>query len=182
MPKTKHLKVKPAGAASENLANSSHCDVFDFSRGWAGWVKRDPRAPDPERWALLFPDVGLVIHLCDGVCVSWDGRVHRHCTSVQRSGTSLLSFFVGMQDGVAVVCRALEEFGMAQRAAKSGAGLTALPLSDGDSVWVRWGDARSGWRRRSGVVTATDEAGIRICFSKEEIVTYSWGEVEGLDS
>ena len=35
-------------------------------------------------WYLLFPDVGLAIELAHGVGVSWDGRVHRHCTAVPR--------------------------------------------------------------------------------------------------
>ena len=52
------------------------------------WTRAHPQLPARGQaslmWYLLFPDVGLAIELAHGVGVSWDGRVHRHCTAVPR--------------------------------------------------------------------------------------------------
>jgi hypothetical protein len=55
-------------------------------------------------WYLLFPDVGLAIELAHGVGVSWDGRVHRHCTAVPRHVAPrdhLYALFLGQYTRVA---------------------------------------------------------------------------------
>ena len=85
---------------SIDLGNSSHYDVHDASQGYSVWTEDKPG--NGKNWYFILPNVhgtrfhpkreepglgvgefhGVAVRLRDGVAISWDGRVVRHCTSV----------------------------------------------------------------------------------------------------
>ena len=89
---------------SVNLANASHYDPNDASKGFAVWMEEGVGSggyvPDMHGWYFVFPNVmvteerksghrkseegrcGLAIKLCHGVAIAWDGMELRHCTSL----------------------------------------------------------------------------------------------------
>ena len=85
-------KVSTSMDLSVNLSNASHYDVHDASQGFSIWTEDSPGST--KNWFFVLPNVygakpgtrdsynGLVIRLCHGVLISWDGRIIRHCTSV----------------------------------------------------------------------------------------------------
>ena len=85
-------KVSTSMDLSVNLSNASHYDVHDASQGFSIWTEDSPGST--KNWFFVLPNVygtkpgtgdsynGLVIRLCHGVLISWDGRIIRHCTSM----------------------------------------------------------------------------------------------------
>lgn len=73
--------MPPTWAASKNLGNPPHVDPRDGHRSYCQWYVQG-QANSVKDWWFVFPSYGLVIELCDGVCISWDGRHAPHCTSV----------------------------------------------------------------------------------------------------
>ena len=94
---------------SVDLANASHYDPTDASKGFAVWMEEGAGngecVPDMHGWYFVFPNVmvteermlgqrklgqdrcGLAIKLSHGVAIAWDGMELRHCTSLaERSG------------------------------------------------------------------------------------------------
>ena len=133
-------------------------------------------------WWLLFPEHGLAIRLVHGTCVSWDGRWAGHCTAVQvcEPGVHLLSFFVGVRDGVRQLRLLQDEFMMAVRARASGGMLASLPLGLDELVWVKWVVAGC-WRRRTGKVVGVSWEGVSVDLdlseTGSETVFYRWERV-----
>lgn len=99
--KEKFLPLREMGGAngpgscimfSKNLANASHYDVNDKSRSFAIWAEE--RIEMAKNWFFVLPDVqldgsmGVCIRLSHGTCISWDGTLIRHCTSVTEPGAS----------------------------------------------------------------------------------------------
>lgn len=74
---------------SKNLGNSSHFDL-DQSASVSIWVEEKPGLA--KNWYFVLPNVmlngckGVLIKLCHGAVISWDGRLVRHCTSVTDVG------------------------------------------------------------------------------------------------
>jgi hypothetical protein len=68
-----------------NFENSAHFDPRDKSKTWAVWANP---ASDANNWFFVFPDLsinnsqGVAFKLFHGASMAWDGRIHRHCTSV----------------------------------------------------------------------------------------------------
>jgi len=90
---------------SVDLGNSSHEDTRDISQSLATWASNDESAIHD--WYFLCPDIilvvdgityhGLLIKLGQGVQISWDGRLIRHCTpktKIMRPGAHAYSLFV----------------------------------------------------------------------------------------
>jgi ribosomal protein S4 len=75
---------------SRNLGNSSHFDTSDNSFSCSIWGEKHQRRA--ESWYFVLPNMsfngssGIVIRLRHGVAISWDGRIHRHCSSVPDPG------------------------------------------------------------------------------------------------
>lgn len=75
---------------SVNLANSPHYDSGDSAKSIAIWVEEKPG--QAENWFFVLPNVshkgkqGLVVKLCHGVVISWDGREIYHCSSKATQG------------------------------------------------------------------------------------------------
>lgn len=91
----KPLHFMPEGPGSRvivsvDLANSAHYDIGDASVSVAVWVEEKPG--EAENWYFVLPNVsyqgkaGLVVKLCHGAAISWDGREIFHCTSKTRPG------------------------------------------------------------------------------------------------
>ena len=72
---------------SVNLANPSHMDRRDGSKGVSMWLKKNPTS-NSKNWWFVLPNLtceghkGVVIKLHHGICIEWDGRIIRHCTAV----------------------------------------------------------------------------------------------------
>jgi hypothetical protein len=79
-----------------NLGNASHYDRNDASQGFSIWV--ETKCNSASNWYFLMPNMilhhqnkqynGVAVKLSDGVSISWDGRVIRHCTTVTNSGNN----------------------------------------------------------------------------------------------
>ena len=76
---------------SINLGNASHYDVNDASQGFSVWT--EDFSGVGYNWYFLMPNLygrrpdgsgfsGVAVRLSQGVAISWDGRVLRHCTSL----------------------------------------------------------------------------------------------------
>ena len=168
-------KVKVQGASSARLSNSAHCDIFDTSRSYAMWTVNDPSLPPPKSWFLLFPANGLAIELGDGVCVSWDGRCHYHCSAVADVDPRLitLSFFCGVRRTTCNVARRLREWEWASESRRTSWWLSSLPLTAWDRVWYRRDLGGDAFRRESATVLSIGELGqdqlpcVRLAFGRE---------------
>lgn len=147
-----------SGAASVDLANPAHIDPEDRSRSYAVWVLSEPMVPAPQSWFFLMPDVGLAIELWEGVVISWDGRVVRHCTSVQQcddSRQSLYSLFYALPKHVGLQCDLANEMKHALTMRHQIPRTSRPPWRVGDVVWVRWSPCASqpnSWVRRRACV------------------------------
>lgn len=73
--------IPPTWAASRNLGNPPHLDQGDGHTSFCQWYVNG-RANTVKGWWFVLPDYSIVVELTDGVCISWDGRVVSHCTSV----------------------------------------------------------------------------------------------------
>ncbi len=79
---------------SHNLANSPHFDPYDFGVGYAVWAFDNINDEDHVEQYFMFPNLlttdsemntkkGVIIEICDGLLISWNGNVIRHCTSIR---------------------------------------------------------------------------------------------------
>ena len=80
---------------SINLANEAHYDVNDLGGSISVWMKKVPE--NSMDTYFVFPNLlvktsndsdattknGLLVKLCDGCAISWDGAMLRHCTSMR---------------------------------------------------------------------------------------------------
>lgn len=91
----KPLSFMPRGPGSRlmissNLANSAHYDTNDASLSVAVWVEEKPGLA--KNWYFILPNVqcegkkGVVVKLCHGTAIAWDGRAIFHCTSKTNPG------------------------------------------------------------------------------------------------
>ena len=155
-------------AASVDLYNESHLDSGDGERCWAIWTRAHPQPPARGQaglmWYLLFPDVGLAIELAHGVGVSWDGRVHRHCTAVPRHVAPrdhLYALFLGQYTRVMNASERVAELRMALRAQVEARRRQRGPeLGVGSVVWAKLYARGSGYLRAQGVVAKIDAEGV----------------------
>jgi len=78
--------------ASINLANEAHYDCNDLGVGISVWMERVQDHPTDSYFVLpnlLVTDnrnqtrSGVLIKLCDGCAISWDGALIKHCTSIR---------------------------------------------------------------------------------------------------
>jgi len=73
-----------------NLANPAHYNIWDLGAGMAMWMETNETQKTDVYF--VFPNVivkdgdisqsGVLIKLCDGCMISWDGSLLHHCTSV----------------------------------------------------------------------------------------------------
>lgn len=91
------LPFMPVGPGSKmmlsvNLGNSAHYDTGDTSESVALWVEEKPGVS--KNWYFVLPNVshegsfGVVIKLCHGAVICWDGRQVYHCTSKTDVGSN----------------------------------------------------------------------------------------------
>jgi hypothetical protein len=81
-------------SVSIDLANASHYDVHDASYGYSIWTEKKPGTAT--NWYFVLPNMiplikgnqtnGIAVKLSHGTIISWDGRIHRHCTSITNTG------------------------------------------------------------------------------------------------
>ena len=78
---------------SYNLSNPAHVDNGDISSGVSLWLRKNIQAPEGVRdnWWFVFPNLktmeshkGIAIKLSHGVCIEWDGRIIKHCSSIPK--------------------------------------------------------------------------------------------------
>jgi len=78
--------------ASINLANEAHYDCNDLGVGMSVWMEQVQDHPTDSYFVLpnlLVTDnkkqtrSGVLIKLCDGCAISWDGALIKHCTSIR---------------------------------------------------------------------------------------------------
>ena len=62
------------------LGNPPHRDFKDGHQCYAQWYVQG-NGNQVRSWWFLLPQHGLAIELCDGACISWDGRDITHCTA-----------------------------------------------------------------------------------------------------
>ncbi len=78
--------------ASVNLANAAHYDANDLGVGISVWIEKVPNHLTDSYFVL--PNLilwdnkektryGLIIKLCDGCTILWDGSLLQHCTSIR---------------------------------------------------------------------------------------------------
>ena len=76
---------------SFNLSNPAHFDQGDISPGVSLWLRKTMSAAInmEDNWWFVLPNLrtmedkmGIAIKLSHGVCIEWDGRVIKHCSSV----------------------------------------------------------------------------------------------------
>ena len=76
---------------SYNLSNPAHLDKGDVSSGVSLWLREniDASSDTIDNWWFVFPNLrmnentnGIAIKLSHGVCIEWDGRVLKHCSSI----------------------------------------------------------------------------------------------------
>lgn len=147
---------------SYNLANPAHLDPADDGRSHAVWIRRMHTAAEPQGWYFLLPDVGLAIQLCNGACISWDGRQTRHCTSIAsciKQNDELYGYYFGLNSRLANAEWRLSKFRQLRREHSSES------LAVGTHVWVRVlkndGKARV---RMDGEVCGMSEHSVEISF------------------
>ena len=129
---------EPFVQVSTDLANLAHLDPGDAGRSHAVWKRLLYQQPEPTGWYFLFPDVGLALELCNGACISWDGRQARHCTSIashMHSKDMLLSYYFGLSQKLLNAQARLHAFAQAQQHKRSHLD-TYPPLEPSTEVWV----------------------------------------------
>jgi hypothetical protein len=86
--------VVPSANISLDLGNEPHYDTNDLGVGVSVWLEDNPGKAS--NWKFVIPNVcvkhdnityeGLVVDLCHGAFIQWDGGSIRHCTSVTDLG------------------------------------------------------------------------------------------------
>jgi hypothetical protein len=86
--------IVPSLNISLDLGNEPHYDTNDLGIGLSIWLEDIPGSA--KNWKFVVPNLtvkfegasyeGLVIKLCHGALVQWDGGCIRHCTSVTDCG------------------------------------------------------------------------------------------------
>jgi hypothetical protein len=86
--------IVPSLNISLDLGNEPHYDTNDLGIGLSIWLEDIPGST--KNWKFVVPNLtvkfegasyeGLVIELCHGALVQWDGGCIRHCTSVTDCG------------------------------------------------------------------------------------------------
>ena len=83
---------------SRNLENPPHHDVGDLGNGILVWLEEYPGTAT--QWWFVCPNIivkcpitgatkeGVIVRLCHGAMIDWDGLYTRHCTSVCERGDS----------------------------------------------------------------------------------------------
>jgi hypothetical protein len=80
---------------SRNLENPPHQDIGDLGNGTSVWLEETPGLAT--QWWFVCPNIivrcptgetkeGLIVRLCNGAMIDWDGLNTRHCTSVCERG------------------------------------------------------------------------------------------------
>ena len=80
---------------SIDLGNAAHFDCNDLGTGIAFWVMADQDG-SAENWTYVMPNSigrrwdgttfqGVIVKLCHGTLISWNGMDIRHCTGVPHS-------------------------------------------------------------------------------------------------
>ena len=70
------------------LANEAHYDCNDLGVGISIWMEWVQDHPTDSYFVLLVTDnkkqtrSGVLIKLCDGCAISWDGALVKHCTLI----------------------------------------------------------------------------------------------------
>jgi hypothetical protein len=97
------------GCVSQDCLNASHYDPGDFTKSFCIWTETCANEHGDATY-MVFPNIemvghsrsvkhaGLAIRLFNGVAVSWDGRILKHCTSkAERDSGSVMygTFFSG---------------------------------------------------------------------------------------
>ena len=77
---------------SYNLSNPAHVDSGDITSGVSIWLRKQlhHRESDNDNWWFVLPNLrtcdkdmkGIAIKLSHGLCIEWDGRIIKHCSSV----------------------------------------------------------------------------------------------------
>jgi hypothetical protein len=90
--------VVPSANISVDLGNEPHCDINDLGVGVSVWLEDIPGKAS--NWNFVLPNIcvrheniaydGLVVHLCHGAFIQWDGSSIRHCTSVNDLGSPIM--------------------------------------------------------------------------------------------
>jgi hypothetical protein len=80
---------------SVDLGNEPHYNINDLGVGISVWLEDIPGKAS--NWNFALPNIcvrhknitydGLVVHLCHGAFIQWDGASIRHCTSVTNLGS-----------------------------------------------------------------------------------------------
>lgn len=134
------------------------------------------------------PDVGLAIELWDGVVISWDGRVARHCTAVQECDSRhlLYSLFYATPKLVEKKSKQAEQMRLALTV-KHELLRASRPrhLQPNDVVWVRWSPCKhkpAAWTRRRACVVELHDDGIDVMWCTEHsmqssFITWIAGEI-----
>lgn len=154
---------EPFVQVSKDLSNAAHLDPGDNGRSHAVWMRTKYLANEPTGWYFLFPDVGLAVELCHGACISWDGRMVRHCTSIPSSVTAqdtLYSYFFGLNTPLTRARGRLAAF-KAATAFRRSHEHEYPPYEPGMLVWVRIRD-EDRERVRVGIVVAVDGGTVSI--------------------
>jgi hypothetical protein len=93
------LQLSPWVVLSKNLHNEAHLDPGDKSTCYALFLETKPGTAC--QWAFVLPNLGptgVIIWLQHGTVICWDGRMVRHCTSLDPAGSgegnTTLGFFV----------------------------------------------------------------------------------------
>lgn len=87
---SKSLYLHPSSVVSISLTNTSHQDTNDGSRSFAVWYT-NPNHPGCT-WFIL-PYYSLAIECSATTIISWDGRLHQHCSCTSAVGDPVYSIF-----------------------------------------------------------------------------------------
>jgi hypothetical protein len=89
--------IVPSMNISMDLGNEPHYDTNDLGLGLSVWLEDIPGTA--KNWNFVLPNLlikfegatydGLVVELCHGAYIQWDGGSIRHCTSVTDCGSPL---------------------------------------------------------------------------------------------
>ena len=78
---------------SFNLSNPAHFDNGDISSGVSIWLRKNTTSSTnmDDNWWFVLPNLrttenmnGIAIKLSHGLCIEWDGRVIKHCSSIPK--------------------------------------------------------------------------------------------------
>lgn len=77
---------------SYNLSNPAHVDSGDITSGVSIWLRKNFIDSEScnENWWFVLPNLrtqkenmkGIAIKLSHGLCIEWDGRIIKHCSSI----------------------------------------------------------------------------------------------------